>query len=111
MLDIINIVANVEIWLAFSLATTATIIYAGLFNWRLTIGGRAVLFLFLSGVTVASMSILTVWLGEDFWLRPMWRIFSWSLVVAALLNFMRVLYIRFRQNPDSTDDELPDPKD
>lgn len=97
MLDF-NLIADIEIAVAFGLAIAFTLGYVSLFRWRKTAAGQAIFYLFLSWVLVTTISFLAVWIGPDFWLRPLWRALSWGFVVFTLGNLLWVLYRSFRKH-------------
>lgn len=91
MLEFMNGLADVETYVALSLAVIFTIAYAGFFHWRKTRAGRAIFYLFLSWVILTSVSLVTMWMGPHYVFRPLWRVLAWSFVVFTLVNLLYVL--------------------
>lgn len=61
-----------------------TILYSAFYQWKRRRAGKSVLFLALSFVVVAFASVLALWIGPDYWLRPFWRMAAWLFAVYAV---------------------------
>lgn len=100
MLDVLNTIADVEVFVAFGLSLVFTGAYMVFFNWRSTRAGRAIMYLFLSWIAVTTISFLAVWIGPDYWLRPLWRMLGWGAVIYALVNLVLTLVHYFFKKPE-----------
>jgi MFS family permease len=65
--------ARVAILVAFIAYLAFTVVYGLLYQWKKRRAGRAVFFSYISLIVVSLLSLLTAWVGEDYWLRPLWR--------------------------------------
>ena len=98
MLDFLMVVSDIELYVAFGLAVIFTTGYMLFFNWRKTAAGRSIFYLFLSWVVITIVSLISTWLGPDYFLRPVWRFLAWSFVVFTLSNLLWVLWRSFRKH-------------
>lgn len=75
--DTLNLIADIAALVAFAGMLVFTLLYSSFYQWRRRKAGKSVLFLALSFVSVILVSILALWIGPDFWLRPIWRTAAW----------------------------------
>lgn len=95
LVTFLNDLADVFILIAFSAMLIFTASYVVFFRWRKTKAGRAILYVFSALLAVTVLSLLSRWIGQDYWMREWFRVFGWGLVVVAVLNLVRVLWYNF----------------
>lgn len=82
--------ADIAIFVAV-VAYLAFVVYGVLYQWRRRRAGRAVFFAFASLLLVSAISFLAVWVGTDYWLRPLWRAVAWSVAAFAAIYLIYAL--------------------
>lgn len=82
--DIFNLVADIAALITFFGMVIFVILYSTFYQWKRRRAGKSVLFLALSFVLVAFVSVLALWIGPDYWLRPFWRMAAWLFAVYAV---------------------------
>lgn len=75
--DIFNKIADIAALAVFIGMVVFIVLYSGFYYWRKRKAGKSLLMLALAFVTIALVSILALWVGPDFWLRPFWRMLAW----------------------------------
>lgn len=93
--SLLNDVADIFILVAFSAMLIFTASYVVFFRWRKTKAGRAILYVFSALLAVTLLSLLSRWIGQDYWMREWFRVVGWGLTVIAVLNLIRVLWYNF----------------
>ena len=94
----LNDLADIFILISFVLMVVFTTSYMVFFLWRKTKAGRAILFTFSALLVVTLLSLLSRWIGQDYWMREWFRAIGWFLVTIAVLNLVRVLWWNFLSN-------------
>lgn len=79
--DAFNSIADIAALVTFFGMVVFIILYSGFYQWTRRRAGKSVLFLALSFVAVALVSVLALWIGPEFWLRPFWRMAAWLFAV------------------------------
>lgn len=82
--DVFNFIADVAAAVTFGGMVVFIILYSGFYQWKRRRAGKSVLFLALALVVVAFVSVLALWIGPDYWLRPLWRMAAWLFAVYAV---------------------------
>lgn len=93
--DMFNKIADIAALLCFLGLVVFVVLYSTLYQWRKRRAGKSVLMLAVAFVLIAGVSTLALWIGPDFWLRPLWRMGAWLygvfsvgyLVYALLYNW------------------------
>lgn len=94
--DTFNKIADIAALVVFFGMILFTTLYSGFYRWRKRKAGKSLLFLALAFVTVAFISILTLWIGQDFWLRPLWRMIAWLFAVFAVCYLIYALLYNWK---------------
>lgn len=82
--DTFNKTADIAALVVFFGMALFTILYSSFYRWRKRKAGKSLLLLASAFVAVSFVSILALWIGEDFWLRPLWRMLAWIFAVFAV---------------------------
>jgi predicted membrane channel-forming protein YqfA (hemolysin III family) len=98
MLDeVLNTIADVEIIVTFFSIIVFVASYGTFFAWKKTPAGRAVFYVFASMALLSLISLLAVWVGQDFWLRPAARAVVWFLIPLSIINLIVTLWANYRR--------------
>ena len=82
--SVFNLIADVAALTAFFGMVLFTVLYSTFYQWKRRRAGKSVLFLALAFVAVALVSVLALWIGPDYWLRPFWRAIAWLFAIYAV---------------------------
>lgn len=94
--DVFNQIADVAALTTFAGMVLFVVLYSGFYQWTRRKAGKSVLFLALSFVVVSFVSVLALWVGPDFWLRPFWRMAAWLFAVYAVGYLIYALVYNWR---------------
>lgn len=92
-----NLWADIAVAVTLGLYLVFVILYGRFYNWRDTRAGRSVFFSFLSLLSVSAISFLAIWVGQNFWLRPLWRAVTWTAATWAALYLLFALLKRWNR--------------
>ncbi len=82
--DTFNKIADISALVAFWGMVAFIFLYSGFYSWTKRKAGKSLLMIAVAFVSVAFVSILALWIGPDFWLRPFWRMLAWLFGVYAV---------------------------
>jgi len=82
--SVFDLIADIAALTAFFGMVLFTILYSTFYQWKKRRAGKSVLFLALAFVAVALVSVLALWIGSDYWLRPFWRVAAWLFAIYAV---------------------------
>ena len=93
--DVFNKIADVAALSCFIGLVAFIALYMSFYQWRKRRAGKSVLLLAWAFVVISAISTAALWIGPDFWLRPLWRMMGWLfglfavgyLVYALLYNW------------------------
>lgn len=114
--DVFNFIADVAAAVTFGGMVVFIILYSGFYQWKKRRAGKSVLFLALALVVVAFVSVLALWIGPDYWLRPFWRMTAWLFAVYAVGYLIYALLYNWknrhpieipRRDPNVKTSEIP----
>ena len=91
-----NYIADIAALVSFGGMVLFIILYSGFYQWNRRRAGKSVLFLALAFVAVSLVSVLALWIGPDFWLRPFWRMAAWLFAVYAVGYLIYALIYNWR---------------
>lgn len=101
--EILFLIADIEILVALVAAVAFTVSYASFFNWRKTAAGRAVMWVFLSLITVSGIAALARWIGPDYFLREWFRAIGWAFVAYSVVHLVFVLWSNWGKGHSNLD--------
>ncbi|QRI45080.1 membrane protein [Microbacterium phage Shocker] len=94
--DTFNKIADIAALVVFFGMALFTILYSSFYRWQKRKAGKSLLLLAVSFVSVSLVSILALWIGDDFWLRPFWRMLAWLFGVFAVCYLIYALLYNWK---------------
>lgn len=82
--DVFNRTADIVALATFFGMLTFSVLYSIFYQWGKRKAGKSVLFLATAFNAVSLVSVLALWLGPDYWLRPFWRLLAWAYALYAV---------------------------
>lgn len=98
MLDhTLNLIGDIEIFVAGAGALVFAVSYMAFFNWRKTQAGRALLYFVLALVALCFVNALGRWMGNDYPFREYVRSGVYTAIVATIWRLVWVLWRNWRR--------------
>jgi len=91
--DVLDIIGDVEVFIAGVGAIVFAVSYATFFNWRITPAGRALMYFVLSLIALVVRSALGRHFGSDTW---WWDGFSVLVFTAVAITIWRLVWVLWR---------------
>ena len=108
---VFNQIADIAALTVFAGMVSFTILYSTFYQWNKRKAGKSVLMLAVAFVTVALISSLALWIGPDYWLRPLWRMIGWLLCAYAVGYLIYALIYNWRDRHPIKIDARTSPTD
>lgn len=94
--DTLNLIGDIEIFIAGGGAIVFAVSYATFFRWRKTAAGRALMYFVLSLVALFILNALGRWTGSDYPFREYIRFGTYSVLVFTIWRLVWVLWQGWR---------------
>jgi hypothetical protein len=94
--DTLDLIGDIEIFIAGAGAIVFAVSYIAFFNWRRTPAGRALLYFVLSLIALVLLNALGRWIGHDYPLRVWARLAVYTGIAATVWRLVVVLWRNWR---------------
>jgi hypothetical protein len=98
--EILNLIGDIEIFVAGAGAIVFAFSYVTFFNWRRTPAGRALMYFVLSLVALFILNALGRWTGSDYPFREWIRFGTYTVLVFTIWHLVWVLWRGWRSGSE-----------